>query len=400
MPSSAVAGSPAPETALPEGRTEVEYDDDGDDELGFDPTEVSEPPTDSAPSQESAQDTGPVRDSSGRFAKREQDTAAETDTVIEDEPVQEQIQEIAGAEQAGNIDEALIARAGDYGLTADQAKSFGDEQLRMFMAAYDRKVAEWGLRQLDTEQPVQQQEPQQTQQQAWQQQQVQQPAQAQPTAQQQAQFQAKFLQPFEKPQIALDPEVWDEQQIAAFNTLNDTYHQQVQQQQQYLDAAIQAIALQHEQLSQFTSQSQAEQEARLEQDMNTWFDAKANEASEWKDEFGQGPTAALPNDSPYLANRQKLARQMRGLATSDGKPISLDNLSSLRDRAFGSLYYDKAKSHARKEILAKVAKRNTQTLNRAQAAPGRPQNGDERARQWVRSFTAQHDDGDDDEVGL
>lgn len=331
-----------------------------------------------------------ARDSSGRFAKREQPVAETTDesAAIIDAPV-EQEPPAEPAEQ-DEFDADLLSRAeSDYGISADEARAFGSRDLLgRAMAASDRRAAQWGLSQVETQrQPEPAPRENQNGHANGQTNGHVQPPAEQPTPQQ---IQAAI----EKFKLELDPnDGWDEVTIKTLNGFNDHYHGALSQLEQQNQMLAQALLMQHEQLQQITGQSQAEVEARFERDMDTWFDSRGDE---WKDEFGTGPARDLPENSPQLANRQKLIRQMKGLAVASGKPVTPEGLPQLRDRAFGSLYYQQIHSRARQQLTSQVTKRSAQTVARPSGS-NRPVPGDQAARQFVSGFLQARAAADEDE---
>jgi hypothetical protein len=281
----------------------------------------------------------------------------------------------AAAETADWFNEDVQKRAEFYGYEADRARAFGNrEAFDLHIAEVDRLTAQWARGQAVPEKSAQedQQAPQaQTQQVQQAQQQVQQ-------AQQQLQA------AIEKYKVELDPD-YDPDALKNFNGMNDHYHKVISEVQAKNENYIRALAerqyAMESALQQYTGHQMAEETSRVERDMDTFFSGLGDE---FKEAFGKSPTRMLAEGSPLRSARVAVWEEMNALREADAKlnrPAC--EFSQLQQRALRSLYGDKFKATARKEILNETKARQQTQIARPAGSQPKPKTGVDAAKKFV-----------------
>ena len=304
---------------------------------------------------------------------------------VADEPAAEAATETAEAEVPASTEDTVVFDADTlkeakevYGWDENYAKTYSSpDDLRRAMAAADRFLTS----QFRAPQP--QYDPQQPQ------------APAAPVTQADVTAAKAAVEKFK---LELDPDTYDEstrKQLAGLNDhyhgLTETLHTQLQQTQ------ARAAALE-EQFHQITSANQAAEAARFEQEVETSF---ASLGDEWSDTFGKGGWRQLPPNSPQLLNRVKVAEEMAVLRFAEAQRNRQPTNAELQKRAINALFSDQIKTHARKEILSKVADRQTQSAARPAGRQPRAKTQEQMAiagiNEWLKGQGSNAPDFDDGE---
>lgn len=291
----------------------------------------------------------------------------ESDTEVDAEEPAEEI--------ADEISDELIEQVRDrYGLSEEEIRAFGTPAtLDKALGAFDRQMAEIGRQILAQQQPAEQPAPQQAAQP------TQQPPAAQPTQQE-----VDLLAEIESYKLELDPAEYDPNTIKAFQGLNEHYdkhvrtqHGKIVEQQKHIEALTEVSLALREQFEQITGRYQAEDSARFEQEMDSFFTGLGDE---FKATFGTGGITSLKSDAPERVARIKLVEEMNALQIADAqlnRPRS--SPVELRQRALRSLHGNIIKTSARKELIERNGKRNTQSLARPAGRQAKARTRDESA---------------------
>lgn len=302
----------------------------------------------------------------------------------------------ATAEEEGEFPADLIESAVLAGFSKDEARAFGSpELLTRALTAYDRQLSALGRQILESQKaPAEEVAP---------------AAPAKPEAPKPAEQTAveAAVAEFEKLKLELSPDEYDAGTINTLNGINDHYDKLVRQiasdhQQKFTklqettDALREVLLEQREQFQQITGRTQAEDSARFEQEMDSFF---AGLGDEFKATFGKGAMRSIKADSPERAARLKLVEEMSALQLADAqlnRPRSTPQ--QLRERALRSLHGDTLKTSARQEILKKADERKTQSLARPAGRQMKARTGKASATRYVeevlRKRGADYDDGD------
>jgi hypothetical protein len=363
-------GSPAdgPHGALPEVAPEPSNDlgesSAFDNDFATPPDYVapSKPAAPQAAAQQPVVDTDGVADSP---AAREEAAAAKP---AESQPAEP-------AEDGDGFDDDLLSYAEFHGFTADEARDFGSpELLQKMLIKLDKQAADWGRKQLAAQEPQQDRQP---------------AAQSNANAQNGQQQSNQQPSTFEKFKLTLDANSFDEEAIKALNGINDHYDSAFRKQQEQLQALAQFVIDQHQGQQQITGQQTAEANARMEQELDTFFGGLGDEFS---DIFGKEPLQKLTANDPKVTARNRLLEEMNVLRfayqNTAGKKVPTD--SDLRRRALAALYPEKLTTAARKEVADKVAQRRTQAVARPGGHRAKPMTGEEKAMQRERDFAQKH----------
>jgi hypothetical protein len=294
------------------------------------------------------------------------------------------VEEAPVAETAADwFDEDAQKRAEFYGLDVDAARSYGSrEALERTFTALDRQARAWadatGQQYETQEQPEQAHQAQQPQQ-----------AQLQQSQQQVQQAQQQLQAAIEKYKLELDPESYDQDTLKTFNGLNDHYHKVLTDIQARNEQYIRALAERQygteAAVHQYTSQLQAEESARNEREMDTFF---ANAGEPLKELFGASKTAQLAEKSDLRGARETLWKEMLKQWQVDAQ-FNRPKLSvpEMAQRVANALHGEKIVSHAkttaRKEILNETKARQQTQIARPAGSQPKPKTGVDAAKKFV-----------------
>lgn len=272
----------------------------------------------------------------------------------------------ADAPVESDWDESLISLAEKYNFTPERAKEYGSpDMLRRAMLDIDRSAALWGKQYLEGQQA----EPQQTAQQAQQ-------APAQQTQQQQVQAERQLRAAIEKYKVELD-EDYDPDAKKHFNGMNDHYHKVISdiqsQNEQYITALAERQYMLESAIQQYTGHQQAEGEAQLVRDVDTFVTSLGDE---YADVYGKTPTTRLAQTSPLLAERRKLVTEMQHLKAAYGDRFTD---AELLEKANAILHSDKQQTLVRKKIQREVKAQQQTQIHRATGHQPKAKSGYERA---------------------
>ena len=318
----APAGTFSPPTA------EVEYaDEPGADDAAYEGPAVQSDEVRAPEPAESAEEPAPISASSESTETAEAEPSEPTEQV--------------------EFDPDFLKGVSDtYGLSEDDAKAFGTrENLNRAMSVIDRELSAIGRQLRGVAQPTHTQPA---------------PSQESAAAQSSTTAAAPALSKFE---LKLDADAFDPDTLKALQAMNEHYHGQVEQLHSELLKERQQVASTHQQLETFTSQQQLAEAARVEQDMEAFFNGLGDE---WKDTFGKGHYRELFAVNPTVVqNRAKLFEEMENIrAGEEARGRRASSLSELQQRALRAAFGDQLKTHARKEVAAKVQERQSQQIAR------------------------------------
>lgn len=348
MSSSAVAETPATESAPVESQVEV---NDSFDSEGAEPTDFSVE----------------IPDAPG--AEVESPAATATPE----------------APAAEEFDATTLERAGRLGFSAEEAKAYGSKadlegHLDRTQLVLDQQAAAWARAQLESGQSDDARG-------------------GAPSGEQSQQAQQQAAQTaLDKFKVELDPSEYDEAQLKAINGINDHYHAIAEKQSaenKQLLGHLEVLAKEVLSLKQtHTGQTKAEDPAQLTRDVDTFA---ASLGDEFKDIYGVGDKTPPQGSLSFIA-RAKLAEEMGLLAFAEGKanrPRSSNQ--ELLQRALRVLHPDKIKTAARKEVAAAVQKRSKQAISRPSGHNGKKITGDGEAVSFAAQFLRDNAVDDDDD---
>lgn len=278
----------------------------------------------------------------------------------------------AVAVAGSDIDDDAIEIASRYGFDADEAKLFGSRKnLEITLAALDRRAAKSVRDQMAANKPAED-----------------------PATDAGATTDSSLANPndanekdgFEKFNVNLDPELFDEETINVVSGLNDHYDSVARAQHQELQALRQ-------QLSAIAGNQQAEQAKRFSQDMDAFFTGLGEG---FREQYGSGGIATIPANSPARIARQRFVEEMSALQIADQRLGRSSTLSELQERAKRVLHGAEIEQQARKGIAAEVDKRRHQSISRPTSRTTRPLNGEQRAGAFANKFYADRGADKDD----
>lgn len=272
----------------------------------------------------------------------------------------------------GDIDDDAIEMASRYGFDADEARAFGSRKnLEITLAALDRRAAKSVRDQMAASKPADD-----------------------PATDAGTTTDSSLAEPndvnekggFEKFNVNLDPELFDEETINVVSGLNDHYDAVARAQHEELQALRQ-------QLSSVVGNQRAEQAKRFSQDMDAFFTGLGEG---FREQYGTGGMAAIPANSPARIARQRFVEEMSALQIADQRLGRSSTLSELQERAKRVLHGAEIEQQARKGIAAEVDKRRHQSISRPTSRTTRPLNGEQRAGAFANKFYADRGADKDD----
>jgi hypothetical protein len=271
-----------------------------------------------------------------------------------DEPATE---EKPAAVAASEFAPELLEQAKGHGIDEETAKRFGSaENLQWAIADRIRIRAELGQQLFAA---MQQQQPQQQAQQA--------AAQQAPAPQAAQQLDGKVV--FDRKKYA--EKGFDDDTLDLMSDITDQFNAK-------LESATQGV-------QQITSQSQAEEQARIARDTDAFFDELG---PDWQETFGKGLLA--PN-SPQLTERHKVFQTAMGLYMADAQSNQPPQpLAKQLQTALNALHFQKQQEIALKQKADAAGKRRGQAIARAGAQRTPPITGEEKAFARSRSFDRKH----------
>jgi hypothetical protein len=269
----------------------------------------------------------------------------------------------------------LLAEAEHYGISADEARSFGNvTALTRTFAALDRQAAAAARgKPADTSTTTKQPEATAAAPAAAPAPQTKAPAPA-------ADATAGKVGPFEKFKINLNPDEFDEQTISLLNGINDHYDSLVRQQHQELESLKSAVSG----FSGVTQNFQQQEASRFTNELDTFFNGLPED---FREDFGQGVANSFTADSPHLKARHNLIQEMSALQIADanlGRPAS--SYTQLAQRALRVLHSTKLEQVASKKILVKASDRRNQAIERPTGRKGKALSPDRAAADFASNF--------------
>lgn len=186
----------------------------------------------------------------------------------------------------------------------------------------------------------------------------------------------------EKFKLELDPDLYDEDQIKVFNTLQDKLNSQ----DEIIKAMAQLVISSQQGVEQITGQTQAEAESRYESLADGFF---ANLGDGFQDLFGAAPMRSLATNSPLRTSRNEVVEEAHVLKAVDmqkgRKPLTDEQYLQ---RALRTLHTDKLKSIARKEVLTDVDNRRKQAIHRPSSHNSSQLTARQRAEKFIADWQA------------
>lgn len=252
-----------------------------------------------------------------------------------------------------------------YGWSEDEVKSFGSrDKLQHAMRLIDREFSNIG-RQLRT--PQQNAPNQQT------------PSQESAAPQSSTSAAAPALSKYE---LKLDPDSFDPDTLKAFQDMNEHYNSTVEKLHNELLRERERTAAMDQQFGAITSQQQQAEAARIEQEMEAFFNGLGDE---WKDTFGKGDYRELISVNPTVVqNRAKLFEEMENIRIGqEARGRSVSSRDELRQRALRSAFGDNLKTIARKELTSKVQERQSQQIARPSGRNKAPASSKDKALAFI-----------------
>jgi hypothetical protein len=178
---------------------------------------------------------------------------------------------------------------------------------------------------------------------------------------------------FKKYEVKLDPNVFDPEIIETVNGINEHYSKQFEAMEGQLNEARQSLNRQ--------------QALQFEQQFDGWIKELGDG---YKDVLGDGRGAEMDKKSEQFGNRVKVLDEMETIAAGfvkTGKQVP--PYGELFEKALASVFKDKQKEIARKEISGKLGKR--QIIARPSQRRGGNVDPEAAARSYVKSFLEDHD---------
>lgn len=186
----------------------------------------------------------------------------------------------------------------------------------------------------------------------------------------------------EKFKLELDPDVYDEEQIKVFTSLQDKLNSQ----DEIIKAMAQLVISSQRGVEQITGQTQAEAESRYESLADGFF---ANLGDGFRDLFGVTPMRSLAMNSPLRTSRNEVVEEAHVLKAVDlqkGRKALTDE--QYLQRALRTLHTDKLKTIARKEVLTDVDQRRKQAIHRPSGHNSSQLTARQRAEKFIADWQA------------